>query len=99
MPILSAGRSNPLLLQVLQSFGVAQEGVVDARRIVRLTRLSKDYRLGFQKFLQSVNAAFPTDTGLFEAAEWRQRVMVQRVDKHPSSLQPLRHAAGPLRVG
>jgi len=61
--------------------------------------LSKNYRLGFQKFLQSVNSAFPTYAGLLLTTEWRKRIMIQRIDEHASGLQLPRHATGPFGIG
>jgi hypothetical protein len=61
--------------------------------------LSKNYRLGLQKFPQSVNSAFPTDAGLLVAAEWRKRIVIQCIDEHASGLQLPRHATGPFWIG
>jgi hypothetical protein len=39
-----------------------------------------------QKFFQSENAAFAADARLLEASKWRERVMIQRIDKYPTGL-------------
>jgi hypothetical protein len=66
---------------------------------LELPPLSKNYRLGFQEFLQSVNSAFPTYARLLVATEWRKRIVIQRIDEHASGLQLPRYATAPFGIG
>ena len=50
------------------------------------TALSQNDCLRLQELFQPINAALSTNTGLLIASKWRERVMVQRVDKHASRL-------------